>query len=103
MSYESGNSNESSSESRTALVTGATGFVGGEILMASGVPTAALQAGVVIGSESLSFKLLRHVTERVPAFIAPDWITNEITRSASAISFTTSSPQLICLPMSTAP
>lgn len=79
MSYESGNSNESSSESRTALVTGATGFVGGEILMASGVPTAALQAGVVIGSESLSFKLLGHVTERVPAFIAPDWITNEIT------------------------
>ncbi|MCQ4625692.1 NAD(P)H-binding protein [Corynebacterium sp. CCUG 69979] len=51
----------------------------GEILLDSGVPTAALQAGVVIGAESLSFKLLRHVTERVPLFIAPDWITNEIT------------------------
>lgn len=51
----------------------------GEILLESGVPTAALQAGVVIGAESLSFKLLRHVTERVPAFAAPEWITNEIT------------------------
>lgn len=51
----------------------------GEILMNSGVPTAALQAGVVIGSGSLSFQLLRHVTERVPAFITPDWIRNEIT------------------------
>lgn len=51
----------------------------GEILMSSGVPTAALQAGVVIGGGSLSFQLLRHVTERVPSFIAPDWIRNEIT------------------------
>lgn len=51
----------------------------GEILMASGVPTAALQAGVVIGSGSLSFQLLRHVTERVPVFAAPEWIKNEIT------------------------
>ena len=51
----------------------------GEILMDSGVPTAVLQAGVVIGDGSLSFQLLRHVTERVPAFVAPEWITNEIT------------------------
>ena len=51
----------------------------GKILMGSGVPTAVLQAGVVIGGGSLSFQLLRHVTERVPAFIAPDWITNKIT------------------------
>ena len=51
----------------------------GEILMDSGVPTAVLQAGVVIGDGSLSFQLLRHVTERVPAFAAPAWITNEIT------------------------
>lgn len=51
----------------------------GEILMDSGVPTAVLQAGVVIGDGSLSFQLLRHVTERVPAFVAPERITNEIT------------------------
>ncbi|WP_342319422.1 tryptophan-rich sensory protein [Corynebacterium mayonis] len=51
----------------------------GEILMNSGVPTAALQAGVVIGAGSLSFALLRHCAERVPLFGAPGWITNEIT------------------------
>jgi len=48
----------------------------GEILMDSGVPTAVLQAGVVIGAESLSFQLLRHVTERVPLLASPDWITH---------------------------
>ncbi|WP_165164405.1 SDR family NAD(P)-dependent oxidoreductase [Corynebacterium qintianiae] len=51
----------------------------GEELRAAGVPTAALQAGVVIGDGSLSFKLLRHVSERVPTFAAPRWITNRIT------------------------
>ncbi|WKD57954.1 Quinone oxidoreductase 2 [Corynebacterium capitovis DSM 44611] len=51
----------------------------GQALMDSGVPTAALQAGVVIGAGSLSFRLLRHVAERVPAFIAPQWINNKIT------------------------
>ena len=51
----------------------------GEKLRAAGVPTAALQAGVVIGDGSLSFELLRHVSERVPAFVAPGWINNRIT------------------------
>lgn len=51
----------------------------GEELRAAGVPTAALQAGVVIGDGSLSFELLRHVTERVPAFVAPGWINNRVT------------------------
>ena len=50
----------------------------GEILLASGVPTAALQAGVVIGSGSSSFHMLRHLAERLPAAIAPKWIRNQI-------------------------
>lgn len=51
----------------------------GEILMGSGVPTAALQAGVVLGDGSSSFTLLRHLSERLPGAIAPQWITNDIT------------------------
>ena len=51
----------------------------GDVLMASGVPTAALQAGVVLGKGSLSYDLLRHAADRVPVFVAPTWITNEIT------------------------
>ena len=50
----------------------------GEVLMASGVPTAVLQAGVVIGEGSTSFRMLRHLSERLPGAIAPSWITNRI-------------------------
>src|SRR5690349_24166605 len=38
----------------------------GDILLASGVPTAALQAAVIIGSGSASFEMLRYLTERLP-------------------------------------
>ena len=50
----------------------------GEILMNSGVPTAALQAGVVIGDESASFIMLRTLSERLPGAVAPSWINNNI-------------------------
>jgi uncharacterized protein YbjT (DUF2867 family)/tryptophan-rich sensory protein len=50
----------------------------GEILLASGVPTAVLQAGVVLGDGSASFDMLRHLTERLPAMIAPKWLRNRI-------------------------
>lgn len=50
----------------------------GRILMGSGVPTAALQAGVVLGDGSSSFHMLRHLAERLPAAVAPRWIRNRI-------------------------
>jgi uncharacterized protein YbjT (DUF2867 family)/tryptophan-rich sensory protein len=50
----------------------------GEILLASGVPTVVLQAGVVLGDGSASFDMLRHLTERLPAMIAPKWLRNRI-------------------------
>ena len=50
----------------------------GEILMASGVPTAALQAGTVIGSGSASFEMIRHLTEVLPYMPAPKWVRNFI-------------------------
>ncbi|NYG37353.1 tryptophan-rich sensory protein [Janibacter alkaliphilus] len=50
----------------------------GEILLASGVPTAVIQAGVVLGDGSASFDMLRHLTERLPAFVAPRWLRNRI-------------------------
>lgn len=51
----------------------------GEILMNSGVPTAALQAGVVLGDKSSSFQMLRHLSERLPGAIGPAWIKHRIT------------------------
>ncbi|WP_232549816.1 tryptophan-rich sensory protein [Propioniciclava soli] len=50
----------------------------GEILLASGVPTAVLQAGVVLGDGSASFDMLRHLTERLPAAFGPRWLNNHI-------------------------
>jgi uncharacterized protein YbjT (DUF2867 family)/tryptophan-rich sensory protein len=51
----------------------------GEILMASGVPTAALQAGVVVGHGSDSFTMMRHLSERLPGAVGPRWMANRIT------------------------
>ena len=49
----------------------------GEILRA-GLPTTEFRAGPVIGSGSASFEMVRYLTERLPAMIAPRWILNEV-------------------------
>lgn len=50
----------------------------GRILIESGVATAAIQAGVVIGDGSASFDMLRTLTERLPAAGGPKWLRNKI-------------------------
>lgn len=50
----------------------------GEILLGSGVPTAVLQAGVVLGDGSASYDMLRHLSERLPVMVAPQWLRNRI-------------------------
>ncbi|MBC7630103.1 SDR family oxidoreductase [Aeromicrobium sp.] len=50
----------------------------GDVLLASGVPTAVLQAGVVIGSGSASFEMLRYLTERLPIMVTPKWVNTRI-------------------------
>jgi hypothetical protein len=50
----------------------------GDILLGSGVPTAALQAAVIIGSGSASFEMLRYLTERLPAMVTPRWVRTRI-------------------------
>lgn len=51
----------------------------GKVLLDSSTPTAALQAGVVLGDGSASFEMLRHLSERLPIAIAPDWVKHRIT------------------------
>ncbi|GAA2485468.1 tryptophan-rich sensory protein [Terrabacter carboxydivorans] len=50
----------------------------GRILLDSGVPTAVLQAAVVLGDGSASFDMLRYLTTRLPAMVAPKWLDNKI-------------------------
>lgn len=50
----------------------------GRILVDSGVFTVVLQAGVVIGSGSASFEMIRHLTNRLPVMTTPKWVHNQI-------------------------
>jgi uncharacterized protein YbjT (DUF2867 family) len=50
----------------------------GEILRSCGVPTIELRAGVVIGSGSASFEMLRYLTERLPIMTVPKWVNSRI-------------------------
>jgi uncharacterized protein YbjT (DUF2867 family) len=50
----------------------------GQILLASGVPTVALQAAVILGSGSASFEMLRYLTERLPMMVSPRWVDQRV-------------------------
>ena len=50
----------------------------GDILLGCGVPAAALQAAVIIGSGSASFEMLRYLTERLPVMVTPKWVETRI-------------------------
>jgi uncharacterized protein YbjT (DUF2867 family) len=46
----------------------------GKIFRESGVPTIELRASIVIGSGSLSFEMIRALTEKLPVMITPQWV-----------------------------
>lgn len=47
----------------------------GELLRASGVETIEFRASLVIGTGSLSFDLVRSLTDRLPVMLCPRWLT----------------------------
>ena len=46
----------------------------GAVLRASGVPVVELRSGIVLGSGSLSFELIRALVERLPVMVCPAWV-----------------------------
>ncbi|MEO1644350.1 MAG: SDR family oxidoreductase, partial [Chloroflexota bacterium] len=46
----------------------------GEALRESGVPVTEFRAGILVGSGSVSFEMVRHLTERIPLLICPQWV-----------------------------
>lgn len=50
----------------------------GDIFLECSVPSLVFQAGVVIGSGSASFEMVRHLTEVLPYMPAPKWVRNFI-------------------------
>jgi uncharacterized protein YbjT (DUF2867 family)/uncharacterized protein YndB with AHSA1/START domain len=48
------------------------------ILLEGEVPALVFEAGVVIGSGSVSFEMIRHLAERLPVMPGPSWLANSI-------------------------
>ena len=46
----------------------------GAALREGGVPVTEFRAGVIVGSGSLSFELIRYLIERLPVMICPRWL-----------------------------
>ncbi len=47
-------------------------------LLEADTPAVVLRAATLIGSGSASFEMIRHLTERLPVMVAPQWINNKI-------------------------
>ena len=47
-------------------------------ILREGLPTTEFRAGPIIGSGSASFEMVRYLTERLPAMVAPRWILNQV-------------------------
>jgi uncharacterized protein YbjT (DUF2867 family) len=46
----------------------------GAILADSGIPVTEFRAGIIVGAGSLSFEMIRYLTERVPLMVCPKWV-----------------------------
>lgn len=46
----------------------------GRILSSSGIPVTEFRAAIIVGSGSLSFEMIRYLTERIPLMICPRWV-----------------------------
>lgn len=50
----------------------------GRALGAAGVPVTELRAAVIVGSGSISFEMVRYLTERLPVMLCPRWVLQRI-------------------------
>ena len=50
----------------------------GEALREAGVPVTEFRAAVIVGSGSLSFEMIRYLTERLPVMICPRWVFTRV-------------------------
>jgi uncharacterized protein YbjT (DUF2867 family) len=50
----------------------------GEVLGSTGVPTVELRAAVILGAGSISFEMVRYLTERLPMMVCPRWVNTRV-------------------------
>lgn len=50
----------------------------GRVLAEAGVPVTEFRAAIVVGSGSLSFEMIRYLTERLPVMVTPRWVDTRV-------------------------
>ncbi len=50
----------------------------GAALAEAGVPVSEFRAAVIVGSGSVSFEMIRYLTERLPVMVCPKWVYNKV-------------------------
>ncbi len=50
----------------------------GDVLRRSGVSVTEFRAAIIVGSGSVSFEMIRYLTERVPVMICPRWVKTRV-------------------------
>ena len=50
----------------------------GEALREAGVPVTEFRAAIIVGSGSVSFEIIRYLTERLPVMICPRWVYTRV-------------------------
>lgn len=50
----------------------------GQALAEAGIPVTEFRAAIVVGSGSISFEMIRYLTERLPVMICPRWVFTKI-------------------------
>jgi uncharacterized protein YbjT (DUF2867 family) len=50
----------------------------GKALREAGVPVTEFRAAIVVGSGSISFEMVRYLTERLPVMICPQWVFTKV-------------------------
>jgi len=48
-----------------------------DILISSGIPYTIFEAGIIVGSGSISFEIIRDLTEKIPVMIVPRWLNSK--------------------------
>ena len=50
----------------------------GQALAQAGVPVTEFRAAIIVGSGSISFEMIRYLTERIPMMICPKWVFTRV-------------------------
>jgi uncharacterized protein YbjT (DUF2867 family) len=50
----------------------------GQALSQAGVPVTEFRAAIIVGSGSVSFEMIRYLTERIPVMICPKWVYTRV-------------------------